>query len=261
MEKKSFELEKFDSHLETEFVGRNFIYLLEVDSTNSYLKNEAESIKTEGTVVLAEKQSEGRGRFDRTWYSAKALNLTFSILLSGKSLKKYLNLINLGTALAISNSIENLYQLKTELKWPNDILINGKKVCGILLESSFEGDKMKNLIVGIGLNVNQINFVGNFNIPPTSISLETDQLIEREKLLADILLNLEEIYMNIKDKSNYILKEWRLKCKMIGEKITVNQLDKTKYGIFDDIDEQGYLILKTEKRTEKISFGDVTLIQ
>jgi BirA family biotin operon repressor/biotin-[acetyl-CoA-carboxylase] ligase len=259
MKQNLFNIKKFDLQLETEILGRNFIFLKEVESTNTYLKEIASESTIEGTVVFAEKQTDGKGRLDRIWYSEKGSNLTFSFFLKGKFLKKNLNFINLGTALAIANSIENLYQLKTELKWPNDILVNGKKLSGILLESISEGEKLKFLVVGIGVNVNQTNFAGTFNIPPTSVKLENNNEVEREKLLAEILNNLENILDSINSNHDYILKEWRLRCGMIGEKISISQGDNTKYGVFDDIDDDGFLLLKTEKRIEKIHFGDLSL--
>ena len=113
MEEKNFNLQKFDLMLDTEWVGRNFVFLDEVDSTNTYLLK-SKTIKTNGTVVYAEKQIEGKGRLDRTWSSAKGLNLTFSILLNSGKLIKKINYINLGASLAIAQTIENIFLMKTE---------------------------------------------------------------------------------------------------------------------------------------------------
>lgn len=156
-------------------------------------------------------------------------------------------------------AIENLYQLKIELKWPNDILIDGKKVAGILIESSSSGKKIERVVIGIGINVNQVSFQGNFKIGPTSIKNESDQNIEREILLAEVLNIFEEILQWIEEKPDAILKDWKARCRMIGEKISVTEGDKVKYGIFDDIDDEGFLILKSGKKLEKIYFGDVSI--
>jgi BirA family transcriptional regulator, biotin operon repressor / biotin---[acetyl-CoA-carboxylase] ligase len=255
-----FNIEVFDIKLDTEFIGRNFIYCEEVDSTNSVLFAKGNKFSQNGTVLLAEKQIKGRGRKDRIWYSAKDQNLTFSILLNNK---KYLNsnpnLINFVISLAVALSIENLYQLRVNLKWPNDVLINKKKTAGILLETSSKGNKLDKIVIGVGLNVNQTFFQGSFNLQPTSIKSETNQNIEREKLLAEILNNFEEILEKLEDESDWILNDWRAHCDLIGDKISITEGEKVKYGIFEDIDENGYLLLKSDNKIEKIHFGDVSI--
>ena len=254
-----FNLEIFDIKLDTDVIGRNFIYSEEVTSTNSLLLDK--SIPgIHGTTLLAEKQLKGHGRKDRLWYSMKGLNLTFSILLSNKKyFNKQFNFINFASGLSTALSIENLFQKKTELKWPNDVLLNGKKVSGILIESASKGDKIERVVVGFGLNVNQTIFQGTFNIPPTSLKNETGQTIEREMLLAELLNVFEETLESIISNPNWVIKEWKERCRMIGEKISVTEDDKVKYGIFDDIDENGFLILKTKNKTEKIYSGDVSV--
>ncbi|OGU75887.1 MAG: biotin--[acetyl-CoA-carboxylase] ligase [Ignavibacteria bacterium RBG_16_34_14] len=254
-----FNLESFDIKLDTDVIGRNFIYSEEVSSTNSILLDKAIG-NVHGTTLLAEKQIKGHGRKDRVWYSMKGMNLTFSVLLTNKKyFTRQFNFINFAAGLAIALSIENLFQLKTELKWPNDVLINGKKVSGILIESSSKGEKLERVVVGIGLNINQTIFQGSFNIPPTSLKNETEQTIEREKLLAELLNVFEETLENVVTNPKWILKEWKQRCRMIGEKISVTEDDKVKYGIFDDIDENGFLLLRTNKKTEKIYSGDVSI--
>jgi BirA family biotin operon repressor/biotin-[acetyl-CoA-carboxylase] ligase len=255
-----FDLEAFDIKLNTEIIGRNFIYSEEIDSTNSFLLNKGNKNNINGTVILAEKQNKGKGRKDRVWYSAKGQNLTFSILITEKSLlKDKYNIINFAASLSVSQAIENLYQLKTELKWPNDILVNGKKIAGILLESSSAGSKIERLVIGIGINVNQALFQGTFNIEPTSVKVEMNQPVERERMLAEILNIFEENLVQVEDQPEEILKDWKIRCRMIGEKISITDGENTKYGIFDDIDNNGFLLLKNKGKFEKIHFGDVSL--
>ncbi len=255
-----FNLESFDIKLNTELIGRNFIYSEEIDSTNTFLINKNNKFNNDGTVLLAEKQNTGRGRKDRVWYSAKGQNLTFSILLTNK---KYLgdkfNLINFAASLSVANAIENLYQLRTELKWPNDVLVNGKKIAGILLESISQGNKIERLVIGIGVNVNQVMFQGSYNLPPTSIKLETNDSIDRERLLAELLNTFEETLNKLDNLSNEVIRDWKTKCRLIGEKISIIENEKVKYGIFDDLDENGFLLLKNKGKIEKIHFGDVSL--
>jgi BirA family transcriptional regulator, biotin operon repressor / biotin---[acetyl-CoA-carboxylase] ligase len=256
-----FNLEIFDIKLETEIIGRNFIYCDEIESTNSELLAGKQQYKKTGTVLLAEKQLAGKGRKDRTWHSAKGLNLTFSILLTKDIITKLnINHINLAASLAVASAIENLHQLKTELKWPNDVLIDKKKVAGILTETSIRGSKIERVVIGIGINLNQISFYGEFNFPPTSLKIELKDDIDRENMLAEILNNFEELLLDLELKPKAILNEWRNKCQMIGDKITITENDKVKTGIFHDIDDDGFLLLKRADSIEKIHFGDVSFV-
>jgi BirA family biotin operon repressor/biotin-[acetyl-CoA-carboxylase] ligase len=256
-----FSFEIFDIKLDTEFIGRNFIFSEEADSTNSVLLDKGNKYTINGTVFYTEKQLKGRGRKNRPWHSAKELNLTFSILLTNK---KYITenpvLLNFAASLAVGNALENLYQLKVELKWPNDVLINGKKICGILTESTSEGNKIDRLVIGVGINVNQTMFQGSYNIPPTSVKLEINETAEREKLLAEVLNNIEELLRVLIESPGTIIKDWKQKCSMIGDKISITEGEEVKYGIFEDVDENGFLLLKDNNdKIEKIHYGDVSL--
>jgi BirA family biotin operon repressor/biotin-[acetyl-CoA-carboxylase] ligase len=257
----AFNLENFDIKLDTEIIGRNIIYTDEASSTNSLLLDPSVSGNTNGTILIAEKQTKGRGRKDRQWYSTKGLNLTFSILLTDKKyFTKRFNLINFATALSTAMAIENLFQLRTELKWPNDVLINNKKVAGVLIESSSKGEKIESVVIGIGINVNQTSFQGSYNIQPTSLKMETGENVERETLLAELLNVFEETLGQVISNYKWVLKEWKERCRMIGEKISVSNGEKTKNGIFDDLDENGFMILKNKDKIEKIYFGDVSIV-
>ena len=255
-----FNIENFDIKLNTEFIGRTFVYAEELSSTNSFLMDKKNGYNHSGTVVLAEKQTTGRGRKDRVWYSSPDFNLTFSILLTNnKFLDGNSSLINFAASLAIASSIENLFQLKTEVKWPNDVLINGKKTSGILIESSSQGNRIERFVIGIGINVNQPSFQGTFNYPPTSIKIELDKNVDRERLLAEILNHFEELLEKIKDHKSEVINDWKSKCKMIGERISIVENEIEKFGIFYDIDEEGFLLLKTKDGIVKVHNGDVSL--
>jgi BirA family biotin operon repressor/biotin-[acetyl-CoA-carboxylase] ligase len=255
-----FNIENFDIKLDTDYIGRNFIYADEVTSTNTLLNDRQSGYNKNGTVALAEKQTNGRGRKDRVWYSAPDSNLTFSVLLlKDKLLFENINFLNFAASLSIASSIENLYQLKAHVKWPNDVLINSKKTSGILIESSSQGSKIERVVIGIGVNVNQNSFQGTFNYPPTSIRIEIGRNVERERLLAEILNTFEIQIDKIKTNKKEILDDWKSRCDMIGEKISIFEDDKEIFGIFEDIDENGFLLLKTKDKVEKIHYGDVSL--
>jgi BirA family transcriptional regulator, biotin operon repressor / biotin---[acetyl-CoA-carboxylase] ligase len=253
-----FNIENFDIKLETNFLGRNFIYSEEVASTNSYLLKNTTELK-HGTTIFSEYQSEGRGRLKRPWNSTKGQNLTFSVLLNKNLHKLNPNHISLAASLAVSYAIENLFQLKTDLKWPNDVLINNKKVSGILLESSSKGSDIEKIVIGIGVNANQTKYTGEFKIQPTSIKFELKREIARERLLSEILNVFEDLISQLIKSPKKILSEWRDNCRMIGEAVTIEIGEEKKYGIFYDLDANGFMILKIGDKLEKITSGDITV--
>ncbi len=255
---KYFNIEEFDIKLDTEIIGRNFIYCEEIDSTNNYLMNTKEKLQ-HGTVMLSEFQKEGRGRRNRTWVSNKGYNLTFSTLLS-KSVKfKNINIVNLAASLSVAQAIENLYQLKVNLKWPNDVLIGDKKIAGILLDSSSKSNKIEFAVIGCGINVNQANFSGKFDIQPTSVRKEFKKEVSRERLLSEVLNILEENFELVKKAAPKVLTDWKSRCKMLGEKVKVIDNENTIHGVFEDLNKEGFLILKAGDKLETIHFGDVSL--
>ncbi len=255
-----FDLKKFDIRLETEWLGRSFLYLDEIDSTNSFLMEKANA-DLNGTVVLAEKQTEGKGRLERQWYSSKAMNLTFSFLVTDRAvLNKSLIAINFALAVSVAETIETLFQIKTQVKWPNDVLVGGKKIAGILLESSSTGSSINRLVAGIGVNINQIHFQGTYNVPPTSVVNETGMEVEREKTLAEMLNHIEEIIAIAVKQPSIIFNRWRERCPFIGDKVLVARDGKELIGIFDDIDDQGNLLLRQDDEIIKIQYGDVSVL-
>jgi len=252
-----FNIEEFDIKLDTEILARNFVYLEELDSTNSFLI-ETKDYRENGTVVMSEYQLKGRGRKDRDWIATKEQALTFSILLNKNLDKNNIHVINLGASLAVAQALENLHQLKVNLKWPNDVLINGKKIAGILIESTSKGSNIEKLVIGLGINVNQPNFKGKYALPPTSIRLELKRAVSREKLLSEILNTFEDILIQISNDKGKVLQNWKTRCQMIGEKIRIIEDEKEEFGVFEDLDENGFLILKSKTGTKTIHYGEAS---
>lgn len=174
-----------------------------IDSTNSFLKDLSQNSKLESyTTVVTKNQLNGRGQMDTTWISEPHKNLTFSILINNFNLSiensKY---INFATSLAIYHVLESKNISNISIKWPNDIMADIKKVCGILIENTFTGSKIKNTILGIGLNVNQTNFESLQNA--TSIKIKTNLENNLDELLLEIILKIKEQFSKINSK-NYI---------------------------------------------------------
>lgn len=255
-----FSLEKFDIKLDTEYIGRNFYYLEEVDSTNDFILKSRE-INEYGSVVLAENQKSGKGRLGRTWTSVDGKNLTFSILLNEDLDKINISLINFASSLSVGNALENLYQLDVNLKWPNDVLVGKKKIAGILTETVSKSNKVEKAVVGIGINVNQPVFPEKFEIVPTSVRIELKREVSRERLLSEILNTFEENLTLLRYNPAEVLESWRNKCKMIGSKVKVKQGDNIIVGKFIDIDENGALILLRNEKEEKVHYGDVVTLR
>ncbi len=258
MSNSTFKLEEMDIKLDTEYIGTNFIFYDELTSTNEKLLTD-DSIRQHGTVLLAENQFVGRGRMGRKWISEKDLSLTFSILLTEYINPKNINIVNLGASLAVAKSLENLYQLDVNLKWPNDVLISNRKVSGILVESITKGNKFEKVVVGIGINVNQPAFEGKFLIPPTSVRKEFGRPVKRERVLSEVLNEFESILEQIKIDRLGVLDSWRSRCNWIGEKVKVTNGSDELVGLFEDIDSDGFLLLQQKDGAKKIINGDVSL--
>ena len=236
----------------------NYHYFKEVGSTNDTLAELARQNAPEWTVVLADHQTNGRGRYRRSWHSPAGLGMWLSLLLRPAFDNRQLNFINLLAANTMATVLEQLattvqQQMVTGLKWPNDVLIKNKKVSGILLESNSTGSKLDSLVIGIGINANQHKFEGEYKIQPTSLKFEVKREISRERLMSEVLNNFEEILYGMKSNTKKMLDDWRDKCRMIGEHISIEVNGELKGGIFYDIDANGFMILKDGDKLEKIT--------
>lgn len=237
--------------LSTSYIGKEMYYFSELKSTNIIAKEKAlhgaERIN-EGTLIIAERQSAGKGRLGREWFSPSG-GIWLSIILYPQLSPSYISRITLMTAVAIVKVIKVCTQIKSQIKWPNDILINEKKVCGILTEMSAELDIINWVVVGIGINVNINHREFPENIQENTISLkETSRKeISRVKLAQTFLQEFEKYYEILKGREfSSILKEWKLYSHTLGKKIKVDMGEKIITGEAMDINESGALILKKE---------------
>ncbi|NBB77363.1 MAG: biotin--[acetyl-CoA-carboxylase] ligase, partial [Bacteroidetes bacterium] len=188
-----FDTERFNHDLQTTWLGRDFIYIEETDSTNSFLKVKSSRELLHGTVALTDHQTRGRGQYERFWESDQGKNLTFTIALRPKEASR-LNLLSLASAYAAARALEMHLERAVSLKWPNDLMVGGKKIGGLLTESVFSGEKPDRLLIGIGLNVNQVKFPEKLAHKATSMQLLAAKTYSRETILCDILLEAEQVY-------------------------------------------------------------------
>lgn len=254
------DLKEIKKHLSTTIIGSKILSFDSIDSTNTYAKNLCAEETQDGIVIISEEQTEGRGRFNRKWQSEKGKNLTFSIILQPTTQLENIGLLPICTGGAIAKAIERHINLKTECKWPNDILIAGKKVCGILIESFLSNNFMNRFVLGIGINVNQEIFSNEIIHTATSLKLSNGKTVDRIQLLADVLKSLDEMYINIQNRNFDIpLNEWLSRSSMFGKEITVHQGDKVLRGRAVRLDNDGSLVLNCEGKEVKVFSGDVTI--
>ncbi|MBI5214555.1 MAG: biotin--[acetyl-CoA-carboxylase] ligase [Ignavibacteriae bacterium] len=214
----------------------------------------------EGTIVLAEEQTAGRGRFSRSWISQKYMNLTFSLLLKPNYGAEKFGLLSLLSGIAVVRASKSVTGLTTTCKWPNDVLLDGKKVCGILSELVKDSNGTSCVIVGIGINVNQTEFPEELQTTATSLSLHTHTTIDRLHLLSVLFEELKKGYEQFQS-GNYsaIIQDWKKNSTMLGQHISVQQNNSTLTGIATDIADDGALVIRTDSGLMKVYAGDVTI--
>jgi BirA family biotin operon repressor/biotin-[acetyl-CoA-carboxylase] ligase len=246
--------------LKTKAFGRKVYAFETIDSTNSCARTMAAAWASEGTVVVAEHQSEGRGRMGRSWSDSAGESLTFSIVLRPKLPPEGASLLPLLAGLAVAEGIEGATGLKAECKWPNDLLLEGKKVCGILCEGSAGEEGLEHVIVGIGLNVNQLSFSPEIEGRATSVALARGgQPTNREGLLRTILQRFESLYHeHRKTGFSRIPELFERRATMFGSSITLTLPDSSVTGIARRIAPDGGLVLSADGTERTLYAGDVS---
>ena len=243
------------------FRTKNIVCLKEIDATNMRAKDLAGSGAPEGTVVIAETQTMGRGRKGRTWFSPYRDGIYVSIILRPGISPSAAPRMTLMAAVAVAEALDSLLQLKVRIKWPNDILVNNRKLAGILTEISMEMDEVEYMVVGLGLNVNTPakSFPGEIREKATSILIETGERSSRVDLIRAYLKCYDKYY-EIPKKSGFepIMKRWKEFSDIIGRRVAVDVIGKKHVGSVVDIDNDGVLILKDDQaRFHRIFSGDV----
>ncbi len=247
------------SRLDTKFVGQSLHYHSSVSSTMDIARKLAIEGAAEGTVVIANTQTAGRGRLNRAWLSPQG-SLAMSAILR-PSLDDLPQLVMIAS-LAVVKAIKEVANLETQIKWPNDVLVKGKKVCGILIESQVKGGKVDFAIVGIGINVNfnPSTFPEIADIA-TSLSHELGKEVSMIGLTSAVLSELEQLYLNARAGAR-LYREWRNHMETLGKWIQVKSGRIVEEGTAQDVTETGNLILRrADGSLAEIIAGDVTVMK
>ncbi len=250
-------------YLETEVIGRQQIhYFSSVSSTNTAACARAEAGDPEGTIVVAEFQKAGKGRLGRDWHSPSGENLYISLILRPEISPSEASGVTLLAAVAAADTLKEK-NIDPVIKWPNDILVNGKKIAGILTEMSSDQDQVHYIIPGIGININTniSKMPEGLRTQPASILSETGKKMNRAEFTALFLQKFESLYLDFKINGfSNILEQWKKYSNIIGRKVKVELLRGTVCGICESIDSTGALIVRDEEGAiNHIISGDVTL--
>ena len=258
----SLRREEITEELLTKWVGREVVILEETGSTNEEARKLAFAGYPHGTLVIADSQTGGKGRRGRSWHTPKGSSIAMSLILKPKLEAEYASMLTLVQAMAVAKAIEENCGLKAQIKWPNDILVNEKKVCGILTEMNMEGSKISSIIVGTGINVNQDCFPEEISEIATSLKKESGKVQSRENLIKRICELFEEyfeIFMASKDLSG-IVEEYNLRLISAGRMVKVLDPKEEFTGEACGINALGEFLVKKESgEVVKVYAGEVSV--
>jgi BirA family biotin operon repressor/biotin-[acetyl-CoA-carboxylase] ligase len=239
-------------------IGRRIMRMSVTTSTMDEIDRYAKRGEAEGIVVVADKQTSGKGRAGRTWQSNPGEGLLFSVLLRPRKTPSEIAVFPLIIGLAVSEAIESTSEIRCKLKWPNDILIDEKKIAGILTTSRVSGESIEYLNIGIGINVAG----GSHELPQggTSLSGESSISIDKDRLLERVLVCLNDTYASFcTSGSSGFVRDWNAKAAFAGERVTIVTGPDELEGIMRGVDDQGALLLELDNGSnERIVAGELT---
>lgn len=250
--------------LNTKFIGKEIKYYESIDSTNALAKKIAEEPFKEGTVIIADEQTAGRGRLGRQWTSPKGKGIWMTILLKPDILPADASKLTLAAAYAICKGLERCFGLNAGIKWPNDIVVGGKKLCGILTEMSADIDEIKYVAVGIGINANLdiSDFDSEVASKATSLKLEMGRAVPRKTVAACVLNEFEGVYEDFAKNGSIggFLKEYKDKSAVLGKDVRIIYKKEELFGKAVDISSEGHLVVKlADGSTKEVVSGEVSV--
>ncbi|WP_425059754.1 Bifunctional ligase/repressor BirA [Sporomusa carbonis] len=254
--------EEIKVHLTSVVLGQEIHYFSEIGSTNNEAKKLATNGCPEGTIVVAEAQITGRGRLARGWFSPPGKGIWLSVVLRPPFSPMDAAKCTLMAAVGVNRAINSVTGTGCGIKWPNDILWQGRKVVGILTEMSAEMDAINYVVIGMGINVNidQQDFPSEIAATATSLAVAAGRRISRVKLLTAILAELESTYNTVKASGFApVLADWRQQSITLGQQVDVRGVERHFTGLAVDIDADGALLIKTPNGIERVLAGDVSI--
>ena len=245
-----------DANLNTDFIGRNLEYYSRLASTNDEAWELIAENAPNGSLIITDNQFKGRGRFGNKWISAPSMGLTFSLILYDlKNLHKLPLIIGVSVCEALKE-----FNFKLKLKWPNDIILNDKKIGGILCELK-KINNVKTIVVGIGMNINEKadDFPDNLRKRAISLSMVSNKTFQRERVLAKILNHFEKNLDLLKEKNLELFKKWESFCNHINKEVTFHNNNVNVVGRFLKISDRGSAIIEVNNKEIVFSSGIVEI--
>ena len=249
------------SLMDTEWAGKNIVYFDEIDSTNNRAKELGEKDGAHGTLFVADRQVAGKGRRGRVWESPKGISIYMTILLRPDLIPTKAPMLTLVMAQSVAEGIREVTGMETGIKWPNDIVCDGKKVCGILTEMSAQIDYINYIVVGVGINVSNEVFPEEVASTATSLYLLTGVTCSRAKLISEIMAQFEIYYaqyLQTQDLSG-LMNEYNSHLVNRGRSVRVLNPKREYTGVAQGINQAGELLVQTEDGIMHVSSGEVSV--
>ncbi len=252
--------EEIKNGLDTKLIGQNVCYYTEVDSTNNAAKRE--NAMPDGSLFIAEIQTGGRGRRGNTWVSPKGSGIWMSLLLKPDISPENISEVTLIAGLAVCRGVNTILPdtMRSKIKWPNDVVMNGKKICGILTELSAEIDAVNYIVTGIGINVNTPCFGGTLSQKATSLLIETGKTQKRTPLVQAVLQEFEILYTAyLRDGFSAIAAEYKENCVTLGKTVKITKGTDSFTAQALDVGANGQLIVEKDGNKIIVNSGEVSV--
>ena len=246
------------TNLRTKFLGQHIEYFTRLKSTNEEAWELADNGAKSGTIIITDNQFGGKGRDGRVWLAVPNKGLSFSILVEKKIPAKLSGWLPILAGLSINKALSN-FDIDISLKWPNDITLDGRKIGGVLCESKIKGELVYKAVIGIGLNINE----NKEELDPclesiaTSLHIHSEKIFQRERILAQILNEIEPVIEKFPENINSIQTDWSSNCTHLDKKIEFNSGSKMISGIFKGLGKNGSAILKVDQSELEFHSGEI----